>query len=95
MLEEYDAMSDRELTEKVWMLTPQNPAAVSIDRLLRIRASEREAEGAHALVAATKDLVAATKRLGTVTWWLVAGTLLMGLAAGTDVVLRLIKGMHG
>jgi hypothetical protein len=38
--------------------------------------------------------VSATKRLGTITIWLVGGTLLMGLAAVADVVLKLKGALH-
>ncbi len=92
--ENYDAMTDRELIDKVWLHAPGNPGALSVDRLLRMRASQREAEGSANLVASTDKLVAATHRLGTVTWCLVAGTILMGLAAALDVLLKLMKGVH-
>jgi hypothetical protein len=46
------------------------------------------------MVEATQQLVRATQRLGKVTWWLVAGTALMGFAAAVDVVLRVTRSVH-
>jgi hypothetical protein len=94
-------MSGEELVASVWTMTPQNPQAVSVDRLLRLRKMESEQAGTEALVAATKALVAttdklvtATERLGSVTWWLMLGTALLGATAAADFVLKLIRGAH-
>jgi hypothetical protein len=92
--EDLDAMTDRQLIGYVWLHAPGNPTVHSVDRLLRMRASQREAEGSANLVASTEKLVAATHRLGTMTVWLVVGTILMGLAAGADVLLKLLKVAH-
>jgi hypothetical protein len=91
--ENYDGMTDKELIEHVWGTVPQHPTAVSVDRLLRWRQAEREAEGSNAMVAATETLVAtteklvtATKRLGTVTWWLMFSTVLLVVVAAAQAV---------
>ena len=94
MIEQYDSLTDREVMDKVAMSAEASPPALLADRLLRVRASEREAEGNAKLVTSTDRLVASTHRLGTVTWWLVGGTFLLGLAAATDVLLKIMKGVH-
>jgi hypothetical protein len=63
-------------------------------RLLEVRFSERAGEENARLVESTNKLVSATHRLGSVTWGLVGGTILLGLAAATDVVLKIAKGAH-
>ncbi len=93
-VEAYQDKTNIELVAAVWGMTPQNPEAVAVDRLLGARYAADETQGTAALVAATQALVAATQRLGTVTYWLVSGTVLMGLAATIDVLLKLTKGFH-
>ena len=91
--DQFDGMSDKELIEQVWGMVPQNPTAVSVDRLLRWRQAEREAERSNAMVTATEQLVAtterlvtATGRLGRVTWWLMFSTVLLVLVATAQAV---------
>jgi len=91
LYEDYKDLPDLEVIRKTWGQAVTNPGAASVDRLLRLRTAERDADTSAKLVASTDSLVAATKRLGTVTWWLVGGTVLMGLAAGTDVLLKLMN----
>jgi len=90
---DFDAKSDKELIEHVWGTVPQHPIAVSVDRLLRGRQAERDAEGSKAMVDATErlvdtteKLVAATARLGAVTWWLMFSTGLLVLVAAAQAV---------
>jgi hypothetical protein len=92
-LDNWDTLSDRELISRGLEMghTQDQPA---MDRLLQVRFSERAGQENEKLVTSTNKLVQATHRLGTVTWWLVGGTILLGLAAATDVVMKLIKGVH-
>jgi hypothetical protein len=75
--EDYKDLSELELIRRTWDSAITNPGAVSVDRLLKLRASLREAETADNMMKATKDLVTATKRLGTMTLWLVLATFLL------------------
>lgn len=60
---EFDDKTDNQLIEGVWGMVPQNPIAVTVDRLLRWRQAERDAEGSKAMVAATEKLVSTTEKL--------------------------------
>ena len=70
------------------------PDAIAVDRIIEWKIAEADAEGSAKLVSSTDKLVGATQRLGTMTLWLVGGTVLLGLAAATDVFLKLMKGVH-
>jgi hypothetical protein len=92
MYEEYENLSDLQLIRKTWDTAVTNPGAVSVDRLLRLRASEREAEAGAKLIESTDRLVAATHRLGEVTWWLVVATIILGFAAVIQLVVMVYLG---
>jgi hypothetical protein len=86
-------------------ITPQTPDSVSIRTVIENRLAEEQIQVAEKqLLAAAKNaeagdhlaeltgaLVAATRRLGTVTWYLVAGTFLLGASAAVDVILKIIR----
>lgn len=91
-LDHLDPLSDRELIPH-GLVIGNTPELTAIERLLRVRVSEAEATGSRGMVDATQH-VKATQRLGAVTWWLVAGTVRMGLAAMIDVALKLTKVVH-
>src|SRR5438046_10447115 len=88
-LEAWWNKAPEQLVELRHSLSAGTPDAITVDRMLELRIAESQAEGSDKLLASTTDkLVAATHRLGTVTWWLVAGTLLLGLSAAVDVILK-------
>ena len=70
------------------------PDGFTINRILEHQHAKQTSEDSGRLVASTNKLVAATHRLGTVTWWLVAGTFLLGASAAVDVILKIIRGAH-
>jgi hypothetical protein len=92
-LDNWDTLSDRELIAR-GLVEGNTPEQTAISRLLQVRFSERTGVENEKLVHSTNKLVDATQRLGTVTWWLVAGTILLGIAAGTDVVMKIIHGAY-
>jgi hypothetical protein len=73
---------------------PGPPEGLLLDRMIDVRIADSDAEGSANLVASTDKLVSATHRLGTMTGWLVGGTLLLGVSAATDVILKLVRGAH-
>jgi hypothetical protein len=89
VLEEWWGMTPMQLVDLRRSLSAGVPEAYALDRIIEFKIAESDAKGNANLVASTDKLVAATQRLGTVTVWLVAGTLLMGLAAVADAVLKL------
>lgn len=92
MYEDFENLTDLQMIRRTWDSAITNPGAVSVDRLLRLRASEREAEASVKMVESTDRLVAATARLGEVTWWLVVATLILGIAAVIQLVVMLYLG---
>ena len=92
-VDRWDPLPDRELIAR-GIAEGNTPEQRALDRLLEVRFSERAGEENAKLVESTNKLVEATHRLGTVTWWLVGGTILLGLAAATDVLMKLVKGVH-
>ena len=91
-------MDVKQLVEHRRSFSDGTPEAISVDQTIEWKNAQEiaksDAEGNARLVASTDNLVGATQRLGTMTVWLVIGTILMGLAAGTDVVLKLLKVAH-
>jgi hypothetical protein len=57
----------------------------------QLLAAAKNAEAGDHLAELTGALVAATRRLGTVTWYLVAGAFLLGASAAVDVILKIIR----
>src|SRR5437868_958082 len=84
-LEAWWNKTPEQLVELRHSLSAGTPDAITVDRMLELRIAKSQAEGSDKLLASTDKLVAATHRLGTVTWWLVAGTFLLGLSAAVDV----------
>jgi hypothetical protein len=82
------------LHQKTASHSPGNPMLDRINTAIQVRLAEQQDEASNKLVTSTDKLVAATQRLGTVTWWLVAGTFLLGLSAGVDVALKLMGRTH-
>jgi hypothetical protein len=92
-IDNWDPLRDRELIAR--LITQGNtPEQRALDRFLEVRFSEHAGEENARLVESTNKLVAATHRFGTVTWWLAGGTILLGLSAAIDVVLKIAKGAH-
>jgi hypothetical protein len=90
-IENWDGLSDRELIARMLFEGgPQSPQQIAASRLLDVRFAERAGQENAKLVQVTQDLVDATRRLGTITAWLVAGTFLLGLAATLDVLMKLL-----
>ena len=93
-LETWWKMTPEQLVELRHSLSAGTPDAITVDRMLELHFARWQTEGNAKLLASTDKLVAATHRLGTVTWWLVGGTILLGVSATMDFVFKLIKGMH-
>jgi hypothetical protein len=71
-IDNWDPLPARESIAR--LITQGNtPEQRALDRFLEVRFSERAGEENARLVESTNKLVAATHRLGTVTWWLVGG----------------------
>jgi len=94
MNDQWLSMTPEELVKQRSRESAGTPDAIAIDRIIELKIARSQADASDKLLTSTDKLVNATHRLGTVTWWLVAGTFLLGISAAVDVIFKIIKGAH-